>query len=82
MVQVQKFQLDSFPNKPFLLCNCIRSPLEHFKNGKGDIALNKLFLLFQQRSLSSMRTFCHIHQISNCIYHKIQFFNNPKAEAF
>ena len=34
--------------------------------GKGEIACNKQFLLFPQRFLLTLRTFCHFHRTLNC----------------
>ena len=34
--------------------------------GKGKIARNEQFLLFQQCFLTIWRTFCHFHKIQNC----------------
>ena len=53
-------------SKQALVFICLQyKPLENTE-GKGEIACNEQFLLFPKCFLSIWRTFCHVHQISNC----------------
>ena len=53
--------------KQALVCMCLN--YKYFENtvGKGEIAHYGQLLLFPQCFLSFWRTFCHFHQIQNCL---------------
>ena len=53
--------INHFPNKPWFLCVCCTSLLK--KQWEGEIAWNKQCFCF----LPVLRTFCHFHQILNCL---------------
>ena len=56
--------VNPFQNKPWFLHVCSTSLLKTV--GKGEIARNEQFLLFQQCFLPLWRTFFHFRQIYNC----------------
>ena len=62
----QYLHIFSFQSHRILFAQCLR--YKSFENtvGKGEIALNEQFLLFQQCFLSVWRTFCHFYQIWIC----------------
>ena len=45
---------------------------------KGEIARNEQFLLFPQRFLPFLRTFCHFSQIPNCPLQAISIWKSLK----
>ena len=49
--------------------------------GKGEIARDEQFLLFQQSFLPFMITFCHFHQISTHLDNFLLFSSNLKSSS-
>ena len=46
--------------------------------GKGEIAHNEQFLLFPQFFLPIWKTFCHFHQLQNCLLQTLSVWQSQK----
>ena len=61
----------AFP-KQALVFKCLQYRSFETNLRKGEIAHNKLFLLFPQCFLPTWKIFCHFHQIQNCCLQLLQ----------